>query len=62
MACAFFAMLHTSFVYMVIYRVTYWNKILEELVVAHLVEKLPALYRTRSFITVFTRTPYWALS
>jgi len=30
---------------------------LEKLTAAQLVKKLPALYETRSFITVFTRPP-----
>jgi len=36
--------------------------LLEKLVVAQLVKKLPVFSRTRRFITVFTRVRHWYLS
>jgi len=35
--------------------------VLEELTVAQLMKKVPALYGTRSFITVLLRVSYWCL-
>jgi len=41
-------------------KVTTWNKILlEKLIVTQLVEKLPASYGSRRFITVFTTAHHW---
>jgi len=34
----------------------------EKLIVAQLVNKFPTVYRTRKFITIFTRARYWSLS
>jgi hypothetical protein len=36
--------------------------ILEKLIVTQLVNKFPALYGTRMFITVFTTARHWTLS
>jgi hypothetical protein len=41
-------------------RLTPWSRfLLENLIVAQLVKKLPVFYGTRRFITVFTRTGQW---
>jgi hypothetical protein len=39
-----------------------WRRLLEKLIVTHLVMKFPAFYRTRRFITVFARASDWILS
>jgi len=40
-----------------------WRKVLlEKLTVTQLVKKVPAWYRTRRFITLFTRACHWSLS
>jgi hypothetical protein len=42
---------------------TAWSRVpLEELIVAQVVKKFPALYGIRRFITVFTRSRHWSLS
>jgi hypothetical protein len=43
--------------------ITPWNRFpLEKLIFAQLVKKFSAFYRTRRFITVFTRWSHWPLS
>jgi hypothetical protein len=43
--------------------VTSWNTVIsEKLIVAELVNKLPAFYGTQNFFTVFIRTHLWSLS
>jgi len=39
-----------------------WSRVLlQKLAVAHLAKKLPVIYWTRMFITVFTRAHHWSL-
>jgi hypothetical protein len=41
---------------------TSWNRIIEKLIVAYLVNKFPVFYGIRKFTTMFSRAHHWSLS